>query len=53
MRSARTPIRTRNRVARAAWERNGAGPHADTRTRRQRDRRAQRDAAIRRSTSGE
>lgn len=45
--------RTRNRVARAAYERNGAGPHADRRTRRERDRRAQDTAAVRRSQRGE
>lgn len=50
--ASRTP-KTRNRVARAAWERGGAGAHADRRTHRERGRRATRTAAIRRSQGGE
>lgn len=41
------PIKVRNATARAAWERRGAGKHADRRTKRLRTRAAAKRAALR------
>lgn len=41
------PLKVRNAIARAAWERRGAGKHADRRTKRVRTRGEAKRAAIR------
>lgn len=40
------PIKVRNEVARAAWERQGAGSHKDPRLAKQRSRQASKSRAV-------